>query len=100
MGLVENRVEGGNDVYVKLTSGGFAQTAARLPAWQSRPIRSVRSHSVVCVSDCEHTGNYGDLLSCEPVGISTAVPAFVMMTDNHCDLGIVVDVCEDSFPDS
>ena len=101
MAPVQHRFEGSNDVRVKLSSPP-TRADADVPRLLGSAARYGR---------CEVMASYAsatartreimrDFFSGKPVGVSTAVPALVMVTDNHCDLGVVLDVREDPLADS
>ena len=64
-----------------------------------RAIRSVRGHRVVCVRHRDDSRDRRDLRSQDPVGVTVAVNALVVMTNDRRNVGVCRDLGQDSLAD-
>src|SRR4051812_28773793 len=97
MSSLKNRLESRDNIWVELARGALAKATTRFGAGQRGAIRPVRGHCVVRVSYSQYSGDHGNLLSGQPVGISTAVPSLMVMSHDNCDFGVIIDIREDAF---
>jgi hypothetical protein len=95
----QNRFERGDDRSVELTLHGLGETETCDPTRHRIPVRTVRSHGVVCIRHGDDLGKKRDFCGAEAVGIPGAVYPFVVMSNDRSDLGIGLDVGKDSFAD-
>src|SRR5207247_11141580 len=57
---------------------------------------AVRCHCVVRVSDRDNSRDHGDFFICETVRVALPVPALMMVANDSCNLGIVIDLGQDT----
>jgi hypothetical protein len=99
VGTSQDRLESCHYRRVELALNGLCQSEARHASRHCIPIRTVRGHCVVRVSNRNDLGNKRDLVAAKPIRISQAVDALMMMSYDPSDLGVVVNLREDALTD-
>src|SRR5262249_54838751 len=75
--------ERGDDLRIKLGSGGSLQVFDRFIAVERAPVLPVLVQRVEAIYDRQDSGRYRDLLAGKPVGITTPVPSLVVIPDDR-----------------
>ncbi len=95
----KNRLECEHNVCIKLASDGLRETHTCHTARHRVAIRALRRHSVISIRNGQYPRNKWNLVSCNAIWIALAVHAFVMVPDDSCDFGVILNVRENPFTD-
>jgi hypothetical protein len=87
------------DPRIELRSGAVAQLAASLHLTHRRPVWPVGSHRLVSVAGEHDPGRQRDLVACEAVRVTAAVPTFILVPDRARNLAEAGDSAEDPLAD-
>ena len=96
--ISQQRDESHDRVGVELAPHCLEETVSSGWIHHGRAIRSVRGHRVVCIRHGDDSRDRRDLGSEDPVGVTVAVDALVVMTNDQRNVGVCINLGQDPLP--
>lgn len=93
----EQGFKSGHHNGVELSSYSLIKARPRDTTWHGISVWPTGGHGVICVCNGDDARSERDGLDGETVGITVPIDPFVMMPNDRCDLGVVVNSSQDAF---
>ena len=95
----ENRFECGDYGSVKLALNSLREPQPCDSTRHSVAIWSIRGHGIVRIRDRDDFGKQWNLFPAQPIGIAKPVDSLMVMANNLCDLGVVLNLGKNPLAD-